>query len=133
MFGDGPIVLNERTLRLLGLSENGWNSLLLKSRLSGLVLTNLSSMSSLVNLVLHSLKHSSFIHLSPGGVLPLDTTFICFECGRDAVAEKKRLMKCKRCKVASYCDTNCQVSLNRKARTFCDPHFTYYHADSKVD
>ena len=35
LFGDGPIVLNERTLRLLGLTESGWNSLLLKSRLSG--------------------------------------------------------------------------------------------------
>jgi len=77
VFGPGPITLNERTLRLLGLTDDGWNSMLLKSRLAG-------------------------------GSLPLESTFICFECGRDAVAEKKRLMKCKRCKIASYCDQKCQ-------------------------
>jgi len=98
LFGDGPIVLNERTLRLLGLKESGWNSLLLKSRLSS-------------------------------GVLPLETTFICFECGRDAVAEKKRLMKCKRCKVASYCDTNCQGVNWTTHKRVCKVVGSHQHAE----
>ena len=80
---DGPIVLDKKHLQLLGLSGNAWEAM------QGL---------------------PSQVGNEGVRYLDLETTFICFNCGLDAVARKAKLMKCKRCMIASYCGKNCQKS-----------------------
>ena len=80
-WGDGPIILDKKGLQVLGLSSPAW------SAMQGLV-----------------------PHGEIDGVpsLDLETTFICFNCGLDAVSRKTKLMKCKRCMIAAYCGKDCQ-------------------------
>jgi len=94
---DGPIVLDKKHLQLMGMSSAAWDMMQ----------------------KLYDDGHDEMTHDRSSRSLHLDTTFICFSCGLDAVATKSKLMKCKRCMIASYCSKECQKSNWLKHKKIC--------------
>jgi myosin heavy subunit len=94
---DGPIVLDKKHLQLMGISSSAWDMMQ----------------------KLYDDGHDEMTHDTSSRSLHLDTTFICFSCGLDAVATKSKLMKCKRCMIASYCSKECQKSNWLKHKKIC--------------
>jgi len=94
---DGPIVLDKKHLQLMGMSSSAWDMMQ----------------------KLYEEGHKDMTHDTSSRSLHLDTTFICFSCGLDAVATKSKLMKCKRCMIASYCSKECQKSNWLKHKRIC--------------